>query len=164
VQVLSEDHANALISLLIERRIPPTSLYNFRNTSITEISINRGEIGNYGNWVGCMSYLPRLRAIRLRNRSSQKLWWRSIPALVRLAPTLQCLSLDCWSRYGESLSAFQGALESTLAALTSLTELRFSLTCGGNSKTFFRVTGVAVQHKMMLLIFIIEFLLKNICR
>ncbi|KAL4521809.1 hypothetical protein Ndes2526A_g01992 [Nannochloris sp. 'desiccata'] len=125
LQVLREEHVNALVDLLIKPgRLPPTSLYNFSTLPLTELTIRRQRIQTLKRWIPCIAAsLPYLRSLTLS--SKEIVFWQPLPSLSALAPTLQSLTLEGISGYGMS-SSITNTLKNTISSLTSLTELKLA--------------------------------------
>lgn len=123
--MLREDHINALVNLLVKiGRLPPTSLYIFNTLPVTELTIRRQRIQSLKQWIPCIAMsLPYLRSLTLS--SNETVFWRPLPSLSAVAPTLQSLTLGGISGYGMS-SGITKTLKNTIASLTSLTELNLA--------------------------------------
>lgn len=125
LQALREEHVNSFVNALISRgRLPPTSLYKFRSTSLTEIAVARYKSADVDRWIGGISHLHYLRSINILVSSSLKTRWHSLPTWSALASTLQSLTLTLEKEPKKSRRSLSRALESTIPSLTSLTELK----------------------------------------
>ena len=122
VQVLNEDDAGAIVSLLIQRgALPPEALPVF-SSCLTALHVRRAHLRNYGKWMSWASRLPYLTSLSLEDLrgAPEKVPINRLNCLVNLAPTLQSLVL---TRCNAPITAIADVVHT----FTSLTELRLTV-------------------------------------